>query len=139
MKGSSATRHQTLFCLGAVGRGHQTFWIAKKFRHATILFQLDWSQWTNTLQWPCLMKGRIQKMTKAPKTPGDSQGAKTVHQRTGRSLTTGEMAREGETPGDPKRPMNRCRRTQVNSTTPVRLGGGGSLKTLGNQSTQHLF
>jgi hypothetical protein len=78
-------------------------------------------------------------MTKAPKTPGDSQGAKTVHQRTGRSLTTGEMAREGETPGDPKRPMNRCRRTQVNSTTPVRLGGGGSLKTLGNQSTQHLF
>jgi hypothetical protein len=51
-------------------------------------------------------------MTKAPKTPGDSQGAKKEHQRTGRSLTTGEMAREGETPGDPKRAMNRCRRTQ---------------------------
>lgn len=51
-------------------------------------------------------------MTKAPKTPGDSQGAKKEHQRTGRSLTTGEMAREGETPGDPKRPGNRCRRIQ---------------------------
>jgi hypothetical protein len=51
-------------------------------------------------------------MTKAPKTPGDSQGAKKEHQRTGTSLTTGEMAREGETPEDPKKAMNRFRRTQ---------------------------